>query len=115
MSVFGDIATWIINGIILLGGLSVAVAGLLYVNQDKMLYIPCPSGFPKEPHENPPGFISPGEWTKSGRRSRKGLNDPNSIPFEEKFIRTEDGIMIHTWLLLHDDSGSRPTLVRSIT
>ena len=115
MALLDQVTSWLINGLILFGGIAAAVLGLLYVNQDKMLYIPCPSGFPKEPHENPEGFMSPNEWTRAGKRRSHALvtsgADTRGIPFEERFIETEDKRKIHTWLLLQDNSAYVPTLV----
>ena len=33
----------------------------LYLNQENMLYVPSPAGFPRQLSLNPKGFISPSE------------------------------------------------------
>jgi len=33
------------------------------------------------------------------------------IEFEEQFVKTEDGINLHTWLLLQPNSENVPTLI----
>ncbi len=45
---------WCIFGAKFLGGIIVAIGFALYFNQDKILYIPNPPGFPKTVDENPP-------------------------------------------------------------
>eukprot|EP01036_Dinobryon_divergens_P037170 gene37170-48571_t len=76
-----------------------------------MLYICSPPGFPKEPRDNPPGYSSPGDWTRRGTRCLGGKSDPSSIPFEEHFVETPDKKHLHVWLLLQDNSASVPTLI----
>lgn len=88
-------------GIISLVGL------LLYTNQDRLLYIPNPPGFPQKPSDNPSPFRNPGEWTVKGRRS-VGIDN---IPFEEENLPTADGKFIHTWLMLQPNSANSPTLI----
>ena len=88
-------------GIISLVGL------LLYTNQDRLLYIPNPPGFPQKPSDNPSPFRNPGEWTVKGRRSV----GTDSIPFEEENLPTTDGKLIHTWLMLQPNSADSPTLI----
>ena len=56
--------SWIFFGTKVVGGLFLTISLLLYYNQDRMLYIPNPPGFPKTPNENPPGFTSPGDWSR---------------------------------------------------
>ena len=101
--------SWIILGSKVVGGILATLTFVLYLNQDKLLYMPNPPGFPKTPKENPPGFTSPAHWSVHG----KSLNQPSSksIPFEEHFIETSDGKKIHVWLMLHSDSQNRPTLL----
>eukprot|EP00607_Mallomonas_marina_P008257 CAMPEP_0182417158 /NCGR_PEP_ID=MMETSP1167-20130531/1550_1 /TAXON_ID=2988 /ORGANISM="Mallomonas Sp, Strain CCMP3275" /LENGTH=463 /DNA_ID=CAMNT_0024590499 /DNA_START=161 /DNA_END=1552 /DNA_ORIENTATION=- len=105
-----DIASFVVNSLVIVGGIGVFAIALLYANQDKMLYIPNPPGFPKEPRSNPRGFSSPSEWTRRGRRC-KHKTDPQSIPYEEHFLETSDGKKIHVWLLLQDNSMDVPTII----
>jgi cephalosporin-C deacetylase-like acetyl esterase len=35
----------------------------------------------------------------------------DAIEYEEHFVRTEDGFMLHTWLLLQPNSQNVPTLI----
>lgn len=112
-SMVWPIVVW---GTKVVGFLFVCIVGLVYYHQDKLLYIPNPPGFPKTPDENPPGFTSPGEWTKEGRLVRKRGNTSQSsdrIPYEDTIVRTDDGASIHTWLLLQDDNDTRkhPVLI----
>ena len=86
--------------------LTVAVA-LLYTFQDKLLYFPNPPNFPKTNSENQRGGRSPSEYNKDG--SRGAITDP--IPFEETFVRTPDGVDVHIWLMLQDNSENVPTLI----
>ena len=90
-------------------GLIVITLGLLYANQDKLLYFPNPPGFPKDPEDNPVGSRSPGEWSVKGHRCKHG--DSDAIHFEEKILTTVDGVTIHTWLLLHPHYVNAPTLI----
>ena len=90
-------------------GLSVFALGMLYANQDKLLYMPNPPGFTVDPADNPPSCKSPDEWSTTGKRCRAG--DSNSIPFEDKMLTTVDGKQIHTWLLLQPNSDNVPTLI----
>lgn len=91
----------------IVGLVFVTIVGLIYYHQDKLLYIPNPPGFPKTPEENPPGFTSPEEWTTEGKLvRRKGSTSQfqDKIQTEDSFIKTEDGVSIHTWLLIHEDT-----------
>jgi pimeloyl-ACP methyl ester carboxylesterase len=77
-------------------GVAIIALGLLFVNQEKLLYIPqLESDIPRTNLANPPGYRTPLEY---------------NLPFEEHWIRTEDGIDIHAWLLLQR-SSSKPTIV----
>lgn len=98
--------TWLLFGSKVVGGLLLTLTLLLYANQEKILYIPNPPGFPKNHHENPPGFNSPSDWGRNGR-----LSGSEKINFEENFVKTSDGHRIHTWLLLQPQSENKPTLV----
>jgi pimeloyl-ACP methyl ester carboxylesterase len=80
----------------------VAVLGLvLYVKQESLLYFPEIGGIPRRPGENPRGYRSPEE---------------RQIPFESHMIPCEDGVSIHSWLLLRTTDGrniapNTPTIV----
>jgi pimeloyl-ACP methyl ester carboxylesterase len=79
-------------------GVAVALLGLLYFNQESMLYIPqLDRNIPRTNSANPRGYRSPKEYKY------------NNLPFEEAWIPTKDGAEIHTWLLLKDESA--PTIV----
>lgn len=75
---------------------------MLYMNQNKLLYMPNPPGFPPNPEENPRGWRSPEEW-----RDRI----PMKFTFEERMVKTADGEEIHTWLILHENSNQVPTVI----
>lgn len=75
---------------------------MLYLNQNKLLYMPNPPGFPPSPDDNPKGWRSPEEW-----RGRV----PMHFTFEDRMIKTMDGEDIHTWLILHENSNDLPTLI----
>ena len=112
-SIIWPVLVW---GTKVVGFLFVCIVGLVYYHQDKLLYIPNPPGFPKTPDENPPGFNSPADWTKEGRLIRKkGSSGTHSdpIPYEDQIITAEDGVAIHTWLLLQDDNDEKhhPVLI----
>lgn len=79
-------------------GLASVVAGLLYVKQDNLLYFPAIANIPRRPSQNPRRYRSPAE---------------HGIPFESHKIPCQDGVNIHSWLLLHPDSqrDRNPTLV----
>jgi pimeloyl-ACP methyl ester carboxylesterase len=79
-------------------GLIALAAGLLYVKQESLLYFPEIGGIPRRPDSNPRGYRSPTEY---------------NIPFESNMIRCEDGVFVHSWLLLHPNSKAarRPTIV----
>jgi fermentation-respiration switch protein FrsA (DUF1100 family) len=107
-SEYFPILSWAIFGSQVLGGILFTGAVILYASQDNLLYLPNPPGFPKTPSDNPRGFNSPGDWAKSGRNTD---NVDEAIPFEEHFVETEDGIAIHTWLMLQPNSNDVPTLI----
>lgn len=109
-SVASRLFSWMCFGAKVCGGILVSLAFVLYVNQDKLLYMPNPPGFPKTPQENPPGFISPKEWTQTGKMIHpRNIGKP--IHHEEHFVETTDGKRIHIWLLLQDNSEILPTLI----
>ena len=84
------------SGIVLIGGF------VLYINQNKLLYMPNPPGFPPKPEDNPRGWRSPEEWR--GRVS-------TDFTFEENMVTTMDGEKINTWLILHENSSKVPTII----
>jgi len=79
-------------------GLIAIVAGLLYAKQESLLYFPEIGGIPRRPASNPRRYRSPSEY---------------NIPFETHMIRCEDGVSIHSWLLLHPNSKAQrqPTII----
>jgi len=107
-----NILQWIFFGTKVTTGLLVIILTILYMNQDKMLYIPNPPGIPRTPNENPQGFNQPSEWGINGKLTR--MNSGQNIPcinYEEQFLTTIDRATIHTWLLLQDDSNNVPTII----
>lgn len=106
------IISWLLLGTKIVGGLIVTLAAILYTNQEKMLYMPNPPGFPRTPNENPPGYQSPATWNTRGRMINPSATIPqDAIEYEEHFVRTADGVLLHTWLLLQPNSESAPTLI----
>lgn len=85
--------------------------GLLYINQDKLLYHPAPPNFPKTVRENPKSAQSPNEYNKDGKLRSRVVGEGEPIPFEDTIVRTADGVDIHIWLMLQDDSNNVPTLI----
>ena len=78
-------------------GAVAVVLSLLFMFQDKLLYMPNPPGAPgPTPNDNPQGYRSPKEY---------------KLEFEEHMIPTADGQKIHTWLMLQKDSANVPTLI----
>ena len=80
-----------------------AALGLLYYNQDSLLYFPTIAGgqVARKTKENPRNYRSPAE---------------HSIPFEEHFIPCADGVIIHAWVLFskkstNEQRASRPTVL----
>ena len=73
--------------------------GLLYGYQGKLLYIPEmeEQGIFRHNDSNPKMYASPAEY---------------NIPFETHMIKSsDDGVAIHSWLLLHPKSESVPTIM----
>ena len=69
---------------------------LLYFYQDRLLYHPTMPGISKMPTTNPKGYRSPLE---------------HKLPFEDMYIKTEDGVVLHSWLMLHKpDPRQHPTV-----
>lgn len=93
--------------------LSTAFGIFLYTCQDYLLYHPAPPNFSRIPDGNQGDFKSPGQWSISGipMRRYRDQSKTKSIPFEDNMIETIDGIRIHTWLLLQEDSNNVPTIV----
>jgi hypothetical protein len=79
-----------------LTGIALAL-GLLYFQQDKLLYIPEIQGISRDNGSNPPGYQSPAEY---------------DVPFETHMIEN-NGVSVHSWLLLHPRSKEEdlPTIV----
>lgn len=92
-------------------GLIAIALGSLYMFQDNLLYIPNPPNLPKTVNENPQGFRSPGQWNKNGSSNRQPGAGSDPIPFEDTYVTTDDGVKIHVWLLLQDNSLDVPTLI----
>lgn len=90
---------WSVGTKAVLGATAVVLVALasLYINQEKLLYIPqLDPDTPRNNASNPPGYKTPSEY---------------DLPFEEHWIRTEDGVEIHTWLLLQASPSNKPTIV----
>mmetsp|Transcript_7037 Transcript_7037/g.6676 ORF Transcript_7037/g.6676 Transcript_7037/m.6676 type:complete len:124 (-) Transcript_7037:889-1260(-) len=79
-------------------GLLAACIGILYAKQESLLYFPEIGALPRRLASNPRTFKSPSEY---------------KIPFESHMIPCEDGVSIHSWLMLHPNSKLKdnPTLV----
>mmetsp|Transcript_61624 Transcript_61624/g.182087 ORF Transcript_61624/g.182087 Transcript_61624/m.182087 type:complete len:454 (-) Transcript_61624:17-1378(-) len=89
----------IVKGVgVAVAGCTAIALGMLYLNQEKLLYIPEIDGIPRNNCDNPPGYRSPAEY---------------ALPFEKNMIKAEDGVSIHSWLLLHPQSKERelPTII----
>lgn len=75
---------------------AVLIIVLLYFYQDRLLYHPAMPGISKMPETNPKGYRSPLE---------------HKLPFEDMYIKTEDGVVLHSWLMLHQpDPREHPTV-----
>jgi fermentation-respiration switch protein FrsA (DUF1100 family) len=112
-SLVGMLQDWVIFGSKLGAGFAVLMLGVLWYNQDKMLYHPNPPGAPKLPSENPKGCRLPSEFTRAGDFAHPSISLDLRIPFEEVFITTADKARIHTWLLLQENAKTKPTLIFS--
>ena len=77
------------NACALVVGLAAIVGGLLYAKQDSLLYYPEIGGIPRRPSQNPRRYRSP---------------DEHQVPFESHHIRCQDGVRIHSWLMLRQQS-----------
>jgi len=80
-----------------LTGIALAL-GLLYFQQDKLLYIPEMGDIRRPNASNPPKYRSPTEY---------------GIPYETHMIETGGGCAVHSWLLLHPRSkeDDLPTII----
>jgi len=110
-NILNDTLQWILFGTKVTTGLLFVFLTILYINQDKMLYIPNPPGIPRTPNENPQGFNHPSEWGINGNLARMNDQYIPKIHYEEQFIITVDHATIHTWLLLQDNSNNVPTII----
>ncbi len=106
-----SVVSWLTLGTKVVGGIVLTLLAILYTNQEKMLYMPNPPGFPRTPHENPAGYQSPATWGPNGRMLNPSTGLQDHIEFEEQFVKTEDGFNLHTWLLLQPNSENTPTLI----
>jgi len=100
LSLFGRISNLVISllwkvGYMGVGG-GILVGGLLYAKQDSLLYIPEIGDLPRKTAENPRSYRSPAEY---------------HLPYESHMILCEDGVSIHSWLLLQKDSTNFPTII----
>jgi len=75
---------------------------MLYWKQESILYIPqLDSRIPRSNKSNPRGYQSPVDY---------GFRKDET--YDENWIKTEDGVKIHSWLLYHgNDSFDKVTLV----
>ena len=111
-SISSVVISWLLLGTKIVGGLLITLLAILYTNQEKMLYMPNPPGFPRTPSENPTGYQSPATWSTTGRMIHAASTIPQEkIEFEEHFVKTEDGFSLHVWLLLQPNSQNVPTLI----
>lgn len=97
-SLVSSLITFMWRGGTVLAGIVSIMVGLLYVKQDNLLYFPEIGGMSRRPSKNPRLYRSPQE---------------HHIPYETNMIRCDDGVSIHSWLLLHPDSlkERKPTLI----
>lgn len=68
-------------------------AGLLYVQQESLLYFPSLSGVPKQNAKNPRGYRHPGE---------RGIHSYTSHIITSQ----EDGVQIHAWFCPHPSTSN---------
>lgn len=97
-SIVDYVVPFLLRSATIVAGLAAVVAGLLYAKQDNLLYFPEIGGIPRRPSQNPRRYRSPAE---------------HDIPFESHMIACQDGVKIHSWLLLHPDSrnAQKPTII----
>ena len=103
ISIFNTLSLFAWRMTTLVLGLGTVVATILYFKQDSMLYFPEIGGIPRRPAQNPRRYRSPAE---------------HQIPFESHRIECDDGVFIHSWLLLREtqtasrsNKNTLPTLV----
>jgi pimeloyl-ACP methyl ester carboxylesterase len=79
-------------------GLVAVLVGLLYYKQESLLYFPEIGGVPRRSSSNPRSYRSPSEY---------------NMPYETHMITCEDGVRIHSWLLLQPDNNNKvaPTII----
>lgn len=77
-------------------GIIGSVSALLYFYQNKMIYLPCPMGFPgKLPEDNPPGYQNPLD---------------RNLPYDDVYLTTKDNLKLHAWLVKRPEPDA-PTVV----
>jgi hypothetical protein len=106
-----DLFGWTLGAAKFIGSLAVIGLTLLYAKQESLLYMPNPPGFPVKPSDNPRGMRSPDEWHPTGRTLHGNEDPTDGIPYEEAYILTEDGVKLHTWLLMQPEPAKCPTLI----
>jgi len=77
-------------------GGGIIVGGLLYAKQESLLYHPEIGDAPRKTANNPRHYRSPSEYR---------------IRHESQMILCEDGVNVHSWLLLQPNSKECPTIV----
>lgn len=95
------------------GVLAAAAALALYYYQERILFIPNPSAqMSKLTRGNQRGYRKPSEYFRNGQFA--GGKTGDTIPFEEDYLTTPDGVKIHVWLMYHalpPGKKALPTLV----
>jgi len=80
--------------------LVLTLLGVLIARQRSMMYVPVPPNMQRSPKLNPPMYRSPERW---------------SLPFQDAFITTADGVRIHAWFVYQPvakcQDGPVPTLI----
>ncbi|KRW99830.1 hypothetical protein PPERSA_10949 [Pseudocohnilembus persalinus] len=73
------------------------IAFLLYMFQNKILYIPVVTGLPKSPSENPKPYRNPTDF---------------GLEYENVYIKTSDNLKLHGWFIKQiKNSESAPTIL----
>lgn len=101
-----------VKGAITFGLIAGVLAAALYTFQDNIMYIPDPDPkrMPKRTSLNPPRYNNPGEYDVKGDYvGTKKVKSP--IVYEERLVKASDGVAIHVWLMLHENSNEVPTLI----
>jgi hypothetical protein len=104
---------YVMKGCVGVGFLAAMVSVALYCYQNKIMYIPdVGPSFPKLTTNNPRPYRSPASYNRHGNLTKTGDRVP-TIDYEEEFVKTSDGVKVHTWLMHHteDDKHVMPTLV----